>query len=220
MIVGAIYVVLLGATMLSTFTEKNVDFPVGLIVFNAVAIACFAPFIFHYNSRLRDHEATVAVEKEKRANEVKDNILSTATKVTETRAIIESQPRVKTVINNVTLNFGNGASFTGPFAVGENIKISYEAATDTNKADLRKELEEVVKLMTTVIDSLSADGEKGDTATQLKTFVEEAKKDKPNKWLLDVSSKGLLEAATTVASMVTPVTTAVKAVLALVTGNA
>ncbi len=37
------------------------------------------------------------------------------------------------VINNVTLNFSNGSSFTGPLAVGQNIKLSYDMASDTKK---------------------------------------------------------------------------------------
>ena len=220
MIAGAIYALFMAVATLSTFSgESNHEFPTGLIAFNAVAIACLIPFAVHYNGLLKEHEATVSNEKERRADVLASNVLSTESKVTETKALISSQPRVKTVVNNVTLNFSNGASFTGSLAVGENIKVSYEAASDTPDSELRRQLEEAVKLVTGVIDSLPTEEKKTNAAIQLKTFVEEAKKVNPNKWLLEVSSKGLLEAATAVAALVTPVTAAVKAVLGLVTGG-
>ena len=119
------------------------------------------------------------------------------------------------MINNVTLNFGNGSTFTGPLAVGENIKISYDAANSTQKDDLRENLEEVVKQVSKLVEAIESDDRKNDISTQLKSFVEEAKKEKPSKWMMDITSKGLLEAANTVAALATPVSVAVKSVLSL-----
>lgn len=131
-----------------------------------------------------------------------------------------AHPREKTVINNVTLNFSNGSSFTGPIAVGENIRISYDAAASTSKDQLRQRLEEVVGLVSKLTEAIDSVDRKNDVSVQLKSFVEEAKKEKPSKWMLDISSKGLLEAANTVAAMASPITTAVKAALALVAPTA
>lgn len=125
-----------------------------------------------------------------------------------------------TVINNVTINLGNGATFTGPVSVGENIRVSYGAATSASGDQLRHRLEEVVGLVSKLTETIDSVDKKNDVSVQLKSFVEEAKKDKPSKWMLDISSKGLLEAAKTVAEMAAPVTMAVKAVLELIAPSA
>jgi hypothetical protein len=126
----------------------------------------------------------------------------------------------KTVINNVTINLGNGATFTGPVSVGENIRVSYGAAASTSGEELRQRLEEVVGLVSKLTEAIDSTDGKNDVSVQLKSFVEEAKKEEPSKWMLDISSKGLLEAAKTVAEMAAPVATAVKAVLALIAPGA
>jgi hypothetical protein len=126
----------------------------------------------------------------------------------------------KTVINNVTINLGNGSTFTGPVSVGENIRVSYSAATSASGDQLRQRLEEVVGLVSKLTEAIDSVDKKNDVSVQLKSFVEEAKKDKPSKWMLDISSNGLLEAAKTVAEMAAPVTTAVKAVLELIAPSA
>lgn len=120
----------------------------------------------------------------------------------------------KRATNNVTINLGNGASWVGPLAVGENIQQAYNAASSTEGA-LRKQLEETVAQVGKLINSLPDGERKQEVSTQLKMFAEESKKKEPSKWALEVSSKGLLEAATAVASLTAPVTTAVKGVLAL-----
>lgn len=126
------------------------------------------------------------------------------------------QPKEASVINNVTLNFSNGSSFTGPLAVGQTIKLSYEMAADTKKDELRAKLEEVVGQVSKLAQAVEPEDRKNDVSSQLKTFVEEAKKEKPSKWALNVTSAGLLEAAKTVPSLVEPVTASVKAVLGLI----
>lgn len=126
----------------------------------------------------------------------------------------------KTVINNVTINLGNGSTFTGPISVGENIRVSFGAAASTNEDQLRQQLEAVVGLVSKLAEVMDTVDKKNDVSVQLKSFVEEAKKEKPSKWMLDISSKGLLDAAKTVAEMAAPITTAVKAVLQLVAPSA
>lgn len=126
----------------------------------------------------------------------------------------------KTVINNVTINLGNGSTFTGPISVGENIRVSYGAASSTAEQQLRQQLEVVVGLVSKLTELVDTVDEKNDVSVQLKSFVEEAKKERPSKWMLDISSKGLLDAAKTVAELAAPVTTAVNAVLQLVSPSA
>jgi hypothetical protein len=114
------------------------------------------------------------------------------------------------------LRMANGASFTGPLAVGQNIKISYEAASSSPQEDLRNRLEEMIAVTSKMIEALETEQQKIDASTQLKALVEEAKKDKPSKWMLDASKEGLLKSASTVATMVTAVSKAIAAVMALV----
>jgi hypothetical protein len=125
-------------------------------------------------------------------------------------------PKEAKVTNYVTLNFSNGASFTGPLAVGQNIELSYEMANDIKSNSLRDKLEELVGLASKLAEAIEPEDMKNDVSTQVKTFVAEAKKDKPSRWGLDVSSAGLLEAAKTVASLAGPVTTSVKSIMELI----
>ncbi len=69
--------------------------------------------------------------------------------------------------------------------------------------------------MSKLAEAVEPEDRKNDVSMQLKTFVEEAKKEKPSKWALNVTSAGLLETAKTVASLVGPVTSSVNAVLGL-----
>ena len=117
--------------------------------------------------------------------------------------------------NNVTLNFDNGSTFTGPLSVGQNIKVAYEAAAKAPN-DIDQRLHEVVRLATHLIESIESPEAQNDVSTQLKSFAEEAKKERPSRWMLDISSKGLIEAAKTVAALTGPIITAVRAVMDLV----
>jgi hypothetical protein len=83
------------------------------------------------------------------------------------------------------------------------------------EADLRAKLEVTVTQVSKLIELVNDDIHKKDVSTQLQVFVDEATKKEPSKWTLDISSQGLLDAAKAVASLTTPVTTAVKAVLGL-----
>lgn len=168
-----------------------------------------------YDAKLRTHERTVAFEKARQAKELAEGLSAASAQIAETRRMVSSKNGGKAVVNNVTLNFSNGSSFSGPLAVGENIQISYEAAQDVKEGKLRKSLEDLVSTATQLIQSLE-DERKADTAAQLKAFVEESKKKAPSRWMLGVTSKGLIDAASTVAKLSAPVTAAVKAVLSIV----
>jgi len=122
----------------------------------------------------------------------------------------------RTVVNNVTLNFDNGASFTGSLAVGKNIRIAYLAARGAENDQLRVQLEEVVAQVSKLVEAIDSEETKNDVSSQLQTFVDESKKERPSKKMLAVTSEGLIEAAKTVAAFAAPVAAAVKAVLTLI----
>ncbi|WP_420386598.1 hypothetical protein [Roseivirga sp.] len=120
-----------------------------------------------------------------------------------------------TVINNVTINLGDGSTFTGPVSVGENIQVSYNAAASTSEEDLKVKLETLVHNVSGLIEQLPTEKEKSNVSTQLKAFVEESKKESPNEWLIKVSADGLIEAAQKLASFTEPVTSIVKEIMGL-----
>jgi hypothetical protein len=121
----------------------------------------------------------------------------------------------KMVVNNVNLNFSGGSSVAGSITVGENNRVSYNNGASTREDQLRQKLEEVEALVAQLIERIELADKKIDVSDQLKGFVEEAKKEKPSKWMLDISSKGLIEAAGTVAVMAPKITSAVDAVRAM-----
>jgi hypothetical protein len=129
---------------------------------------------------------------------------------------IPARSEARTVINNVTLNFDNGSTFTGPLAVGENIRIAYRAAADVQNDELKTRLESVVAQVSKLIETIQSEEAKNDVSAQLQSFVQEAKKEKPSKKLLSITSDGLIEAAKSVAAFAGPVAAAVKAVMTLI----
>lgn len=137
--------------------------------------------------------------------------------------VVASRPRKAEreqamVNNNVTLNFSNGASFTGPLAVGEHVRLSLEAAMSTDKDDLRAMLEKVVSVGSKLAEAAPEDEAKLQVSEQLSAFVDEAKKEKPNRWTLKSTAQALIDAASTISTLATPVSEAITAVLAA-TGN-
>ncbi len=122
----------------------------------------------------------------------------------------------KTVINNVTINLGEGATFTGPVSVGENIKSSFSVVNKLEKKKLKTNLHELIKQVGRLIEEIPSNEEKEIVSEQLKSLVEEAKKDKPNKWLINVSSKGILEASKTFVDLVSPISTIIKNVISII----
>lgn len=124
-----------------------------------------------------------------------------------------NQPAVN---NNVTVNLGAGATFTGPFAVGQTISQTYAATKEASGDQLRDHLEQLVLLVGKLVETIDSSSEKVEISEKLSTFVQQANKETPSKSLLQFTGEGLIEAAKAVASMAGPITTAVIAVLALV----
>ena len=81
----------------------------------------------YYDFALEQHERAVAVEKERRNLNNSRAMRGAARQMAKATSILSKHEGGKTVINNVTINLSDGSSFTGPLAVGEDIKISYQA---------------------------------------------------------------------------------------------
>lgn len=128
-----------------------------------------------------------------------------------------------TVINNIqgdvmntSIQFGN-VSVTGDFNLitAKNIQNSFNKAAN---ADVNDNLKEKLKSLAIEVADLAKklpqeDAEK--VSKDLDTLTSEAISNKPRKEWYELSAKGILEAAKSVAKISVPITTAVKAVLAL-----
>lgn len=80
--------------------------------------------------------------------------------------------------------------------------------------ELKAKIGDLTKLVEDLARQLPKE-KQNETAEDLATFSKEAVREKPRKSLLELTGDGLIEAAKTVAQMAGPVTTAVRAVLAL-----
>jgi hypothetical protein len=128
-----------------------------------------------------------------------------------------------TVINNIQGNVMNtniqlgNVNVTGDFnlVTATNIQNSFNKAAN---AEVATELKDKLKAVAVEVANLAKklppeDAEK--VSKDLETLTSEAVSKKPRKEWYELSAKGILEAAKTVVEMTSPVTTAVKAVLAL-----
>jgi hypothetical protein len=136
---------------------------------------------------------------------------------------IRRAQNTSTVINIVqgdlvstTIQMGN-VSVTGDFNVvtARNIENSFNKAANAAVSD---ELKEKLKLLNQEVAKLTAklpEEAREQVTKDLETLTSEAVSKKPRKAWYELSGEGLIDAAKTVAEMAAPVTTAVKAVLAL-----
>ncbi|MDL9998325.1 hypothetical protein QTI24_06930 [Variovorax sp. J22P240] len=136
---------------------------------------------------------------------------------------IDRNRQIATVINNIggdfmqtTIQMGN-VNVTGDFNVvtAQNIQNSFNkvAGAEVNPK-LKEELQSLAVQVANLAKQLPPD--KAEEASDaLATLSKEAVKKEPRKEWLDVSAKGLMEAAKAVAELAAPITIAVKAVLAI-----
>jgi len=127
-------------------------------------------------------------------------------------------PEETSMTNHVTINLADGSTWNGPVSVGQDIRVAYQAAATSGATELATALKNMIDLSAKELEKLPDGEEKEVAASQLKTFVEEAKGEKPKKWLLEASSKGLVEILGKAVGTVAPVATAISAVLKLVNG--
>jgi hypothetical protein len=122
--------------------------------------------------------------------------------------------------NNMSININHINTTNSTVNIAETMQtvnntIKMMPMVTTAETELRAKLEATVTQVSKLIELMTDDMHKKDVSSQLQVFVDEAAKQDPSKWSLDISSQGLLEAAKTVASLTAPITTAVKAVLTL-----
>jgi hypothetical protein len=116
---------------------------------------------------------------------------------------------------STTISFGTNNTFHGDVVAAANIEKSFNKAAEAKDSNLQ----EALKTLTIEVGKLTQqlpDGAQQQTVSRrLNQLVEEAASPQPDKSVLEVTGKGLLEAAKSVAEMVPLVTAAVKGVLSL-----
>lgn len=143
-------------------------------------------------------------------------------------------------VTNVTINIFNinqtmtenifGPKVSGNITVMGNMIDSLKAVNDFRHANislggedqerqnLAKALDDLRSVVTKLAERLPAK-EAEQVSRDLKAITQEAVSEEPRKPWYELSGKGLIEAAKTVAEMATPVATAVTAVLSLLSGS-
>ena len=142
---------------------------------------------------------------------------------TKVEAYLKRSQVASTIVNHVygdqmitNIQLGN-ATFQGDFTVvtARNIRDSFNKAAGS---DVKDELKEQLKLLTIEVTKLTnalSPSQAEHVTNDLGAFVNEATSQSPRKPWYELSGNGLIEAAKTVAEMAAPITTAVRAVLAL-----
>ncbi|MBI2402247.1 MAG: hypothetical protein HYV20_05835 [Gemmatimonadetes bacterium] len=116
---------------------------------------------------------------------------------------------------SVTITLGAGATFTGDVVTAQRVERTLRVAQGVASPQLRRSLEELIGQTGKLLERLEPAERQNEVARSLETLVEEASKPTPDKRWYQLSSEGLIDAAKTVAALTEPVTSAVKAVLAL-----
>jgi len=138
-------------------------------------------------------------------------------------AYLKRSQVASTIVNHIhgdqmitNLQLGN-ATFHGDFTVvtARNIRDSFNKVAGS---DAKDDLKEKLKLLTVEVTKLAtalSPTQAEHVTNDLGAFVNEATSQNPRKPWYELSGNGLIEAAKTVAEMAAPITTAVRAVLAL-----
>jgi hypothetical protein len=119
---------------------------------------------------------------------------------------------------NTTIRIGE-VSVTGDFSfvTARNIQDSFNKSSSTvGNTQLKQTLQALTAEVGRLAAKLSKD-EAEKVSQDLQTLTSEATSKSPRRKWYELSAEGLIEAAKTVAEMAEPVSTAVKAVLALLT---
>lgn len=114
------------------------------------------------------------------------------------------------------INFGDNAKISGDFVVANTIQNSFNKISSSEVSeDLKAKFKELSEVVAEMSNHLPQD--KARTAARdIEILTNEALSEHPRREWYELSAKGLIEAAKTVAQFTTTVTNAVKAVLALI----
>jgi hypothetical protein len=108
--------------------------------------------------------------------------------------------------SSVTINIGNGVTFTGPTALGHTVTQILAAASSASDPQLKEGLERLTGLVAQLAEALTDERQKTEVLEQVSVLVDQATKSQRSKLLLTASAGGLIEAAKTVAALAEPVT--------------
>ncbi len=118
-------------------------------------------------------------------------------------------------VNTTTITFGNNNTFNGDVIAAGIIRDSFNKASGACNDEVKGALENLTTTVASLCEKLHEQKEQQKVARRLKSLVEEASSSEPDKGFLEVTGKGLVDAAKAAAAMVGPVTIAVKGVLSL-----
>ncbi|MBO6564808.1 MAG: hypothetical protein JJ956_08695 [Pseudomonadales bacterium] len=124
-----------------------------------------------------------------------------------------------TVVNNITVTLNDGSTWKGDINAGKYIQRAADSAGEVKNDDLKVTVEELVSLVTKLIDSTPDKSQQSEIAQQLDSLVEQVETEEPKSWSVRVSAKGLVQAAKTVATLADPVAACVNKVVQLVLGE-
>jgi len=118
-------------------------------------------------------------------------------------------------MTKISVTLGDGTVFHGDFVVAKNIEESFNKAQESQVVEeLRMKLKELSSLTAKLCEQLPEEKAE-EVARDLHSFVNEATSKKPRKKWYELSAKGLVEAAKTVATVAGPIVTTVKTILSL-----
>lgn len=112
----------------------------------------------------------------------------------------------------------SGATINAPITSGDQNTVT-ATTTVGQSPELQKRLDELAQLVEVLTTKLPPEKAK-EVREDLDTLTAQAKSEAPRQKWYELSAGGLMEAANTVVDMAAPITKAVKAVLALITGAA
>ena len=113
------------------------------------------------------------------------------------------------------INFGNNVNFHGDFVVANTIQNSFNRATASDASEeIKRELSDLARHVAEMTKALPPDKARA-AARDLETFTNEAIAKSPRREWYQLSGKGLIEAANTIAEIGAPVVKAVKTLFTL-----
>ncbi len=130
---------------------------------------------------------------------------------------LKRKVEARVVQNTVTINLGNGASFTGPVTLADTVQDSLNAA-GPGESELEVKLRKFIQQVSPLIENLKDPQQKSEVSNTLKSFIDESKAPSPDKSKLQDYAGIIMKRAISAAEFITPVAESIAAVLKLVGG--
>ena len=131
--------------------------------------------------------------------------------------VVYNIEKIQGDVMNTTIQFGDDATISGEFTVvtATNIKNSFNKTTNSDVTDDLKEKLKAVAVEVTKLAKMLPPDDAENVSKDLEALTSEAVSKRPRKEWYELSARGIVDAAKAIGEMATPVTVAVKAVLAL-----